>query len=116
MESMKRSDIKLYERAMKQRWPISDQHRADIVNQLMGVVNSPMATERDKTSAARALMSAEAMNQSDEQHAADEFREMILNYANQRGITIADVGGAIEGGTVQRLEQPTDSGDTEEAS
>ena len=111
---MKRSDIRLYERAMKQRWPISDQQRGEIITALMATINNPVASERDKTSAARALMSAEQMNQSDEQHAATEFREMILNYADQRGLSIDVIGGPGPGTTGADAQRIADSSDTSE--
>ena len=114
---VKRSEIRLYERAMKQRWPISDQQRGEIVNALMATINNPLSSERDKTSAARALMSAEQMNQSDEQHAATEFREMILNYADQRGLSIDVIGGTgpgTAGADAQRIADSSNSSEGEE--
>ena len=111
---MKRSDIKLYEQAMRQRWPISDQNRADIINSLMKVVNNPLSSERDKTSAARALMSAESQNQSDEQHAALEWRNTILEYAAKRGLSIEADGRTDAGRAIDSTGKITDSRDTSE--
>ena len=111
---MKRSDIQMYGQAMRQRWPISDQNRGDIITALMQVVNNPTSSERDKTSAARALMSAEAMNQSDEQAAALEWRDTILEFATRRGITIEADGGADTGGTGSGAGKIAERSDTQE--
>ena len=60
------SDTRLIERAIKKRWPISEEFRAAVVTQLVRILADPTSSRREKTSAARALLSAEHQNQQDE--------------------------------------------------
>lgn len=63
-----RSDMKMYEQAISNRWPIDASRRQSIVDQLSAIVADPKASSREKTAAARALISAERQNQLDEHH------------------------------------------------
>ena len=66
------TDTRLAERAIRQRWPMSDQLKAGLVARLGRVLVDPTATARAATSAARALIGCEAQNQADEHHAAGD--------------------------------------------
>jgi hypothetical protein len=65
------SDTRLIARALVQRWPIKPEYREAIVKQLLKVVVDPGSSPREKTAAAKALLSAEAQNQSDEHKVID---------------------------------------------
>jgi hypothetical protein len=54
-----------------QRWPIKPEYREIIIRQLLKVIADPASSPREKTSAAKALMAAEAQNQSDEHKVID---------------------------------------------
>lgn len=58
-------------KALKQRWPISDEYRSAIVQRMIRIVASPQSTAREATAAAKALMSAEFQNQQDEHKVVD---------------------------------------------
>ena len=58
-------------RALTQRWPIKPEYREAIVKRLLRVIADPQSSPREVTAAARALMSAEAQNQSDEHKVLD---------------------------------------------
>jgi hypothetical protein len=58
-------------RALMQRWPIKPEYREIIIRQLIKVIADPKSSPREKTSAAKALMAAEAQNQSDEHKVID---------------------------------------------
>ena len=60
------SDTRLQERAIRERWPIKDEHKARIVERLDGIIRSKRASHREVVSASRALISAEAQNQTDD--------------------------------------------------
>jgi hypothetical protein len=64
-------DTRLIAKALNQRWPITSETRRVIVGRLLRVMADPSASHREVTSAAKALMSAEAQNQKDEHKAVD---------------------------------------------
>ena len=66
-DRLRRSDMKLFEKAMNQRWPIEDRYRAAMIRRLMAIVADPDSTAREITAASRALIAAEAQNQHDEE-------------------------------------------------
>jgi TusA-related sulfurtransferase len=96
-------------RALTQRWPISDKVRKAIVGRLVQVVTDPQSSPREVTSAAKALMAAEAQNQADEHKLVD----VILSTRNDRLDAIAaDLG--IDQGLIESIARETggsDSGD-----
>lgn len=58
-------------RALQQRWPLTAEQRDRVIGMLLGVIDDPVASHREKTSAARALLSAESQNQADEHKVLD---------------------------------------------
>lgn len=66
------SDTRLIERAIKQRWPIKPEHRAAVVTRMLLIVADKGSSNREAVSAAKALISADSQNQSDEHHAEGE--------------------------------------------
>lgn len=57
-----RGDIKLAERAFKERWPISGKYREAIVRRLLAIALSPNSGKREIVAASRALLQADKMN------------------------------------------------------
>ena len=55
-------DARLMERALRERWPISDEARANVVERLSEIVAKPGAKRRERIAAARALIAADALN------------------------------------------------------
>jgi len=99
-----RSDLQLYERAMKQRWPIPHEYKEVMIKQLMRVIANPNS-QRDLERAAKLLMAAEAQNQADEhdETRVDEQRNRFFEVAEQLGI----------GNSVGRISsRPADGSDT----
>ena len=61
----------LERKAIKQRWNIPDKYKEAMVNGQVQIAIDPQSTNRDKTSAFRALLSADQMNQAEELHNPD---------------------------------------------
>jgi len=80
-------------RALMQRWPVTPEYRTIIVKQLMKVIADPRSSPREKTSAAKALMSAEQQNQADEHKVVDiansTAHDRISEIARDLGIDAA---------------------------
>lgn len=55
-------DTRLLSRALVERWPITEQHRAAIVSVLLRILADPNASNRERISAAKALMTADGNN------------------------------------------------------
>lgn len=77
-------------RALTQRWPIKPEYREAIIKRLLRVIADPQSSPREVTSAARALMSAESQNQSDEHKVLDV--EHVTARDNQLSAIAADLG------------------------
>jgi hypothetical protein len=73
-------ETRMIARALTQRWPIKPEYRNLIVNQLMKVIASPDASPREKTAAAKALLSAEKQNQDDEHKQTDIDRDNVKRH------------------------------------
>lgn len=84
---MARRDDRLEIRAMQQRWPISAKYREFLINKLLKIALDEATTNRESIMAAKALLSAEAQNQTDEHTAAVQSdRNRFLEVARQLGI------------------------------
>ena len=55
-------DTRLWEKALKERWPIPDAMRGAIIRELGRIIIDASASRREKTAAAKALMAADAQN------------------------------------------------------
>ena len=64
-------ELQLEARALRQRWPIDDRQRNAIIRTMLGIMLSGDAKPRDRISAGKALLAAEAQNQADEHKAVD---------------------------------------------
>lgn len=88
---MKPTDIKLIGKAINGRWPITDDYREAVVKSLVKIIVNPESTNREKTAAARVLVSAESQNQADEIVSNEPINERgnrFLDLANGLGIDI----------------------------
>ena len=73
-------------RAIRQRWEMTPQKKARIVRELYRIVTGEESDARSKIAAAKALISMEAQNQSDEQaNALQHDRSRFLEIAEQLG-------------------------------
>src|SRR5262249_23494386 len=55
-------DPRLYEQALRERWPVPPAARARVVKRLLEVVNNKASSPRELTSAAKALCSMSSIN------------------------------------------------------
>ena len=55
-------DIRLVERALRERWPIPKALRGPLIERLAGIVQDPEASPREAISAARAILQASKIN------------------------------------------------------
>ena len=93
-------------KAVEQRWPMSTAKRTAIINTLMNILVSTNSSTREKTAAARALMSAEKQNQEDEHKVVD----VVISERNHRLDAIAaDLG--IDQSLIESVARETGSGD-----
>lgn len=84
---MPKRDDRLEIRALQQRWPIPAKYREFLVNKLLKIALDDETTNRESIMAAKALLAAEAQNQSDEHTAAVQSdRNRFLEVARQLGI------------------------------
>jgi hypothetical protein len=93
---------------MRERWPIADNLRAGIVQQLVKII-ATSDSDRARVAAARVLKDMDALNQSDEHFEANQLEQLrFLEVADEIGI-----GGLIEttaeGSTDKGDETPIDS-------
>lgn len=103
-----RKDIRLIGRAVRERWPISTEFRARIVAQLMTIVMSPEASDRDIVAATRVLASIDKMNVDLENAAKNMTLEELKDELRERLLEIAPVQEAPEsddGTNNRRIEQ-----------
>lgn len=78
----------MIERAMKQRWPVSDQFKGAAMNRLGKILANPDSSERAVVAATRALIAMESQNQQDEHKVIDG-----IEFGNDRLAAIAaDLG------------------------
>lgn len=86
-EAGQTSDTRIMARAIEQRWPISPEHRAAIIEILMGIAKDPKASKREKASAARAIMAADRINLDE----APPPQEINLNVSGDMAAAIKSV-------------------------
>src|SRR4051794_34036988 len=55
-------DIRLVERALRERWPIPKALRGPLIDRLAKIVQDPEASPREATSAAKAILTASRLN------------------------------------------------------
>lgn len=83
---MSRSELVLIEKAIRNRWPISDFKQRLILSMVKDAVDQSLSA-RDRARAAQILLSMESQNQSDEHTAAFQSdRNRFLEVARQLGI------------------------------
>lgn len=62
---------KMEQRAVRSRWALSDETRRKMIEEQARIATDPDAKNREKTSAFRAVISADQMNQAEELHNPD---------------------------------------------
>ena len=83
----KNRDIKMIGRALRERWPITQETREKIVSELLEILDDPDAKERDKIAASKVLMAGDVINQRDEQqNNVQSNRDRFLEIAERLGI------------------------------
>ena len=100
-------DTRMMARAIEQRWPIKPEIREAIVRRLLRVIADPQSTPREVTAASRAILAAEAQNQSDEHKLIDAS---IQRRDNELAAIAADLG--IEACLVIDAERTSSAGDS----
>jgi hypothetical protein len=98
-------NTRMMARALEQRWPITHEFREGIVRRLMKIVVDPTSSRREVTAASKALLAAEAQNQSDEHKVIDV--RVQTRHDELAGIA-ADLG--IEVGAIEDAERQADCG------
>jgi hypothetical protein len=85
-----RKDIRLYETAVRNEWPISDEYKQVLIKSMMRIIADPATTPREKTSAARVVMIANAQNQTEEifNGTVERPRNRFLEIAERLGIVV----------------------------
>lgn len=109
-------DTRLLAKALMQRWPINPKMREGIIGALARVLTDPNASHREKTSAAKALMAADAQNiEMEKMQQADEheYRARLVQLAQH--IPIGEVARLAEsqGITLETRREGSPSDDDE---
>ncbi len=81
---------RLYGRATRERWPISDDHREAIVKTLTEIMLDPKQNAKSRTAAAKAIITAEAQNQRDDRTQAILMDQRLIAIANLPNGTLRD--------------------------
>ncbi len=63
----------MIEKAITNRWPISEKHRKAVVERMAKIITGTKSSNREVVAAARALIQAESQNQADEHHDAGDL-------------------------------------------
>jgi hypothetical protein len=64
-------DLRMEQKAVLQRWPMTPEYRKNIIDRNMRIINDPQSTAREVASASKTLMTAEQQNQADEHKFAE---------------------------------------------
>lgn len=96
-----KANMRLIRRAIKNRWPIPEELRAKVVEQ-MGLIVEMGDSDRDKVAAAKVLVAADSLNlkseelETPQQHehlhvvaAADDQRSRLAGIAERLGVDLA---------------------------
>jgi hypothetical protein len=97
-------DTRLAARALEQRWPVPDDVRAGLVRQMMAIVADRSCSPRERTSAFKAILAAEAQNQADQHKAIDVS---VSTRHDRLDAIAADLG--IEVGLIEAASREADS-------
>ncbi len=102
-------DVRMIQKAMEQRWDIKPEYKSALVRRLVAIIANPDSTAREVTSASRALIAAEAQNQSDEHsdEQIDEQRNRFLAVAERLGLEttieqLPEAGSGDDSGTASQ--------------
>ena len=102
-------DVRMIQKAMEQRWDIKPEYKSALVRRLVAIIANPNSTAREVTSASRALIAAEAQNQSDEHsdEQIDEQRNRFLAVAERLGLEttieqLPETGSSEDSGTASQ--------------
>ena len=105
-------DTRMMSRAIVQRWPMSEEVRRQVLEKLAEIVIDPESKNREVIAAAKALMSAEAQNQSDEHKVLDvqlqHSNDRLSQIASELGIDASVIYDA-ERASGRRLEGVSDA-------
>lgn len=113
--STQTSDTRMLERAIKDRWPITDAMRQRLPQELAKIIESDNVSRRNKIAAARALLSADGLNM--EQEKRDAGGEVINVNVNDGSDTTEDLDQLSEDQLARRhLEALADSRRSQHAS
>jgi hypothetical protein len=64
-------DLRMEQKAVLQRWPMTPEYRKNIIDRNMQIINDPQSTAREVASASKTMMTAEQQNQADEHKFAE---------------------------------------------
>ena len=100
MCSMGIRDTRMMAKAMTQRWDMKPEYKAAIISRLVRIVADPESSPREVTAASKALIAAEAQNQTDDRNSeTNDNRSRFLAIAERLGASIVPVRIA-DSGTV----------------
>lgn len=102
-------DTRMYEKAIRQRWPIPDECRLPIVERQIRIAIDPNSSERAASIATRCLLEMERQNQQDEHHEQGETVKV------EHSLDINSIAEQITGeeGFVEYLRTRACEGDTD---
>jgi hypothetical protein len=90
----KRGEIQMIQRAVKNRWPIPEEKRPEIVEHAVRDALDPEGTARSRTAAARVLVSMDSINIEQEQLAAMDGMNPIAILREQALVVLTNGPGS----------------------
>lgn len=80
-DPMKRGEARDVAHAVRERWPIPEEKRAEIVERLLKTMNSGEASDRDQIAAAKALQAMDRLNMEQERRdqKIPDYHELSLS-------------------------------------
>lgn len=74
---------RMLERAVRQRWPIPEEYKAAIIKRQAKIAVDPKSTARESASAAKTVLAADRLNQSDEHEDNKEPQQHLHLHQHQ---------------------------------
>lgn len=102
------SDTRIMERAIRERWPIAPELRELMVQRMARIVLSKKSSTRETTSAYRAVIGSDRLNQLEEHHASDQAKEAKEASKEPGAAITVNLATAVQVNVAQAIAEATD--------
>jgi hypothetical protein len=98
-------DTRMIERAFRERWPLSEETRKQLLERQVEIALSKEVSPREATSAFRSVLSADKMNMAEEKRASPQPQGAGIAIQINNGVAIGETPGAGRSRASQILER-----------